>query len=183
MSETDQTAVIAFLADPATHGAASVERIDTHASIVFLAGEHAYKLKRAVRYSYLDYSTVAMRERYCRAELALNRRTAPQLYEDVRPVARDVHGRLSLGGPGEAVDWVLVMRRFDQDTLFDRMAESKALPPALMLELAEEIAFTRRPRSIASAAAMTAWLKRPPSMPATCGRRSRTRLPFATSSR
>jgi uncharacterized protein len=140
MSETEQTAIIAFLADPATHGVASVERIDTHASIVFLAGEHAYKLKRAVRYSYLDYSTVAMRERYCRAELALNRRTAPQLYEDVRPVARDVHGRLSLGGPGEAVDWVLVMRRFDQDTLFDRMAESKALPPALMLELAEEIA-------------------------------------------
>jgi aminoglycoside phosphotransferase family enzyme/predicted kinase len=140
MSETDQTAVIAFLADPATHGVASVERIDTHASIVFLAGDHAFKLKRAVRYSYLDYATVAARERYCRAELALNRRTAPQLYEDVRPVARDAEGRLSLGGPGEAVDWVLVMRRFDQDTLFDRMADRKALTPALMLDLAEAIA-------------------------------------------
>ncbi|MGH6929603.1 MAG: AAA family ATPase, partial [Dongiaceae bacterium] len=140
MSETDQTAVIAFLADPATHGVESVERIDTHASIVFLAGERAYKLKRAVRYSYLDYATVAARERYCRAELALNRRTAPQLYEDVRPVARDAEGRLSLGGAGEAVDWVLVMRRFDQDMLFDRMADRKALTPALMLELAEEIA-------------------------------------------
>jgi uncharacterized protein len=140
MSETDQTAVIAFLADPATHGVATVERIETHASIVFLAGDHAFKLKRAVRYSYLDYATVAARERYCRAELALNRRTAPQLYEEVRPVARDAGGRLSLGGAGEAVDWVLVMRRFDQDTLFDRMADRKALTPALMLDLAEAIA-------------------------------------------
>jgi aminoglycoside phosphotransferase family enzyme/predicted kinase len=140
MSESEQTDVIAYLVDPATHGVASVERIDTHASIVFLAGDHAYKLKRAVRYSYLDYSTAAMRERYCRAELALNRRTAPQLYEDVRPVTRDADGRLSLGGPGEPVDWILVMRRFDQETLFDHMAECNALTPALMLELAEEIA-------------------------------------------
>lgn len=140
MSESEQTAVIAFLADPATHGVASVERIDTHASIVFLAGDQAFKLKRAVRYSYLDYSTVAARERYCRAELALNRRTAPQLYEEVRPITRDTDGRLSVGGPGEVLDWVLLMRRFDQNTLFDRMAERRALTPALMLELAEEIA-------------------------------------------
>jgi hypothetical protein len=140
MSESEQTAVIAFLGDPATHGGASIERIDTHASIVFLAGDRAYKLKRAVRYSYLDYSTVAVRERYCRAELALNRRTAPQLYEEVRPVTRNADGRLSMGGSGEVMDWVLVMRRFDQETLFDRLAERKALTPVLMLELAEEIA-------------------------------------------
>jgi hypothetical protein len=140
MTDSEQRAVIAFLADPSTHGVASVERIDTHASVVFLAGDRAYKLKRAVRYSYLDYSTVAARERYCRAELGLNRRTAPQLYEDVRAVTRAADGRLSIGGAGDVVDWVLVMRRFDQDTLFDRLAERAALTPALMLALAEEIA-------------------------------------------
>jgi aminoglycoside phosphotransferase family enzyme/predicted kinase len=140
MSEPDQTAVIAFLADPATHGVAAVERIDTHASVVFLAGNRAFKLKRAVRYSYLDYSTVAVRERFCRAELALNRRTAPELYEEVRAISRRSDGRLSFGGAGEIVDWVLVMRRFDQDTLFDRMAERNQLTPALMLDLAEQIA-------------------------------------------
>ena len=140
MSEQDQAAVIAFLADPATHGGAAVERIDTHASIVFLAGDHAFKLKRAVRYSYLDYSTVAARERFCRAELALNRRTAPDLYEEVRAIVRDRDGSLSFGGGGKVVDWVLVMRRFDQDTLFDRMAERDQLTPTLMLDLAERIA-------------------------------------------
>jgi len=140
MNEQDQTAAIAFLADPATYGVPSVERIDTHASIVFLAGDHAFKLKRAVRYSYLDYATVAARERHCRAELALNRRTAPEIYEAVRALTRGPDGRMSFDGTGEVVDWVLVMRRFDQDTLFDRMAERNGLTPPLMLELAEQIA-------------------------------------------
>ena len=102
MSAQDQAAVIAFLADPATHGVESVERIDTHAAIVFLAGDRAFKLKRAVRFSYLDYSTLAARERFCRAELTLNRRTAPELYEEVRPIARD---------GGRAIDEVRAMLR------------------------------------------------------------------------
>ena len=68
MSVDDQGHIIAFLSDPATYGVAAVERIDTHASVVFLAGDRAYKLKRAVRFSYLDYSTLALREQYCRAE-------------------------------------------------------------------------------------------------------------------
>ena len=140
MSEWDQAAVIAFLADPASHGGAAVERIDTHASIVFLAGERAYKLKRAVRFSYLDYSTPALREQACRAELALNRRTAAELYEEVCPIARAPDGRLALGGPGAAIDWVVVMRRFDQETLFDRMAERGQLSTTLMFDLAEQIA-------------------------------------------
>jgi hypothetical protein len=135
-----QASVIAFLADPATHGGKPVERIDTHASVVFLAGDRAYKLKRAVRFSYLDYSTLAARERFCRAELALNRRTASEIYEDVCAVNRAADGRLSLGGPGEVVDWVVVMRRFEQKTLFDRMAERNALTTPLILQLAEQIA-------------------------------------------
>lgn len=140
MSVSDQAAVIAFLADPATHGGVRVERIDTHASIVFLVGERAYKLKRAVRFSYLDYSTLDARERCCRAELELNRRTAPELYEAVRFIALAPDGRMSLDGQGEIVDWVVVMRRFDQETLFDRMAAGGLLTVPLMLELADQIA-------------------------------------------
>jgi len=140
MSAQDQAAVIAFLADPASHGGAAVECIDTHASIVFLAGDRAFKLKRAVRFSYLDYSTPALREQFCRAELALNRRTAPELYEEVCPITRDPDGRLSFGGTGAVADWVVVMRRFDQDTLFDRMAERKQLSRKLMFDLVEQIA-------------------------------------------
>ena len=59
----DQSAVIEFLGAPRAHGEAAVERIETHASIVFLAGNRAWKLKRAVRYDYLDFSTAAGRRR------------------------------------------------------------------------------------------------------------------------
>lgn len=140
MIESDQSPVIAFLADPATHGGVPVERIDTHASIIFLVGDRALKLKRAVRFSYLDYSTLAARERFCRAELELNRRTAPDIYEAVHSVTRGPGRRMEFDGPGEVVDWVVVMRRFDQETLFDRMAAGGRLTVPLMLELADQIA-------------------------------------------
>ncbi|HXP94030.1 MAG TPA: hypothetical protein VN905_11230, partial [Candidatus Binatia bacterium] len=99
------------------------ERIDTHAAIVFLSGDRAYKLKRAVRFSYLDFSTLERREAACRAELALNRRTVEDLYLGVRAVTREDDGRIVFDGAGTIVDWVVEMRRFDQALLFDRLAE------------------------------------------------------------
>jgi hypothetical protein len=139
MTAADQRDVIDFLSRPDTHGGAAVERIDTHGAIVFLAGDRAYKLKRAVRFPYMDYSTRERRRAMCEAELALNRRTAPMLYEAVVPVTH-AGGRLRVGGEGEAVDWLVVMRRFDQAGLFDRLAARRALTPALMQVLAAEIA-------------------------------------------
>ena len=109
MITEDQTATIEFLAAPTTHGGESVERIDTHASIVFLAGGRAWKLKRAVRYDYLDFSTAARRKAMCEAEVRVNRRTAPSLYRGVVAVVRRADGSLALGGPGEPVDWVVEM--------------------------------------------------------------------------
>jgi aminoglycoside phosphotransferase family enzyme/predicted kinase len=135
-----QREVIEFLSRPEAFGAGPVERIETHASIVFLAGERAWKLKRAVRYSYLDYSTPEKRREACEAELALNRRTAPGLYLEVRAIRRGADGGLTLAAEGEPVDWLLVMRRFPQEALFDRMAQRGALTPALMRDLADAIA-------------------------------------------
>lgn len=142
MAESDnQSAVVDFLSEAASHGTAGpVDRIDTHCSIVFLTGERAYKLKRAVRYSYLDYSTVALREKFCRAELALNQRTAPALYLRVRSVNRTPEGTLTFDGNGKVLDWVLEMRRFREEDLFERMAESDRLTPTLMRRLADHIA-------------------------------------------
>ena len=138
----DQSALITFLSRPGTYGPGvmSVERIDTHCAVVFLAGAYAYKLKRAVRFPYLDFSTAELRRKVCRAELRINRRTAPDLYRRVIPATRRHDGPLELDGDGEPVDWLLVMARFDQDTLFDRMAMDGKLTPALMAELADEIA-------------------------------------------
>ena len=146
-AEQDQTAVVALLAAPATHGGVGpVERIDTHISHLFLIGDRVFKLKRAVRFPYLDFTTRTARHAACEAEVRVNRRTAPTLYLGVAAVLR-AGARLRLGrpdeapGPGEeAVDWLVAMRRFDQATLFDAMATRGALTPALVAELAETIA-------------------------------------------
>ena len=140
MVTEDQSAVVDFLASPATHGGARVERVDTHASIVFLAGARAFKLKRAVKYDYLDFSTVERRRQCCEAELRINRRAAPTLYRRVVPITRAVDGSLSLGGGGTPIDWLVEMDRFDEDRLFDRLAARGALDLSLMRPLATAIA-------------------------------------------
>src|SRR5689334_23514416 len=136
MSEAAQQETIAFLADPATHGGASVEQHRTHASVIFLAGTHALKLKRPVRYAFLDYSDAEKRRTACEAELALNRRTAPTLYRGVRAITRESDGSLALDGRGAAVDWVVEMRRFPDEALFSALLEAGKLGPALLQELA-----------------------------------------------
>ena len=78
MNNDSQEEVLAFLADPATHGGQEVQRIDTHAASVFLAGDGALKVKRAVRFPFLDYSTLAKRKQACEAELDVNAPYAPE---------------------------------------------------------------------------------------------------------
>lgn len=144
MITEDQSSVIAFLSSPGAHAGAVVERIDTHASIVFLAGERAWKLKRAVRYDYLDYSTADRRRLMCESEVRINRRTAPALYRGVAAVTRQGDEGLAIGGPGTPVDWLVEMTRFDQSGLFDRLAEAGVLPLHLMGRLAHAIATFHR---------------------------------------
>jgi uncharacterized protein len=142
MEGDDQREVVAFLSDPSAYGhpRASIERIDTHISVVWLVNDRAYKLKRAVKFDYVDFSTRGLRRRACEAELRLNRRTAPALYLGVRPVTREADGTLALSGSGEPLDWVVEMARFDQSTLFDRLAEREALDLGVMEPLADAIA-------------------------------------------
>jgi len=90
-----------------------VTRLETHMSWVFLAGEEVYKLKKPLRFPYLDFSTLARREAACRAELTLNRRLAPNVYKAVLPMRWSSRG-LAIGGPGDIVDWLVAMRRLDR---------------------------------------------------------------------
>ena len=140
--EDAQREVIAFLRDPASYpgDVGPVEVIETHASLVFLAGSYAYKLKRAVTYPYLDFSTPALRQAACAAELQLNRRTAPQLYLEIRAISRAPDGGLVWGRRGEPLDFVVVMRRFDQDDLLDNVAKKDGLMPPLLYALTAHIA-------------------------------------------
>ena len=137
----DQGEVIAFLSAPGAYGASGVvDRVETHSAVVFLVGDRAWKLKRAVKYDYLDFSTADRRHQCCEAEVALNRRTAPAIYRGVAAVTRDAHGRLALNGPGAPIEWLVEMNRFDDAALFDRLAERGALPARDMEGLAAAIA-------------------------------------------
>ena len=110
-------------------------RIETHASFVLLAGECAIKIKRAVRYPFLDYSTLALRKAACEAELSVNKVFAPAIYLGVVPIVCQA-GRLQIGGPGEAIEWAVSMRRFDDAATLDHIAEGGPIS----VELAESIA-------------------------------------------
>ncbi len=143
---SDQTEVIDFLSRPASHQPApdTVERIDTHGAIVFLAGDTAYKIKRAVRLAYLDFSTLEKRRAACARELEINRLTAPQLYRRNVAIVRRADGTLAFGsaeeGEGEVLEWAVEMARFDQDALLDRMASENRLRAPLMTPLTDHIA-------------------------------------------
>lgn len=137
----NQLDVIRFLMAPESYGhrPARVERMDTHGAIIFLAGDRAYKLKRAVKLAYLDFSTLEKRRAVCEREMELNSLTAPGLYLGVLPVTRDESGALRLDGRGEVADWVIAMRRFDQEQLFDRLASAGKLSLVLIERLARRI--------------------------------------------
>src|ERR1700704_2027244 len=96
-----QDEIFALLADPATHGGAAVKRVDTHTAVVFLAGERVLKVKRAVRFAFLDFSTLDKRKAACEAEIAVNRPFASELYRGVVAITREADGRLAIGGKGE----------------------------------------------------------------------------------
>jgi uncharacterized protein len=134
-----QEEVFALLSDPVTHGGAAIRRIDTHAASVFLANDRAYKVKRAVRFPFLDYSTLPKRKAACEAELAVNRPFAPQIYLGVVPITR-ADGRLALDGDGEPVEWAVEMRRFDENATLDRLADQGKFDPALADELGRVVA-------------------------------------------
>ena len=137
-----QREVIDFLCNPQSHGPGpgAIERIDTHGSLIVLYGDRAYKLKRAVTYASLDFRSLESRARACRAELALNRRTAPTLYLGLSAITRQADGSLAFDGEGAVLDWVVVMRRFPQEALLDRMAGAGTLTMDLAERLGAEIA-------------------------------------------
>ena len=111
-----------FLPIPQPIAGKKIRRIDTHASTVFLAKDRALKVKRAVRFPFLDYSTLEKRKAACEAEIKVNAPYAPQIYRGVVPITRDAGGKLTVGGSGAAVEWAVEMARFDENCTLDHLA-------------------------------------------------------------
>ena len=129
-----------FLSRPDTYGLATpVVRHETHMSWVFLAGGRAYKLKKPVRFPYLDFSTLEQREQACRAELKLNRRLAPDIYLGVVPLTDNGRG-LRLGGDGAPVDWLVVMQRLDERFMLDHLITERRVDTRRLDRLVEVLA-------------------------------------------
>jgi aminoglycoside phosphotransferase family enzyme/predicted kinase len=135
-----QEPVLALLGDPATHRGHAVKRIDTHAASVFLAGERAFKIKRAVRFPFLDFSTLEKRKAACEAELNVNRAFAPQIYRAVVAITREPDGSLALGGRGQPIEWAVEMRRFDEALTLDHLARQGRIDVALADRLGRIVA-------------------------------------------
>jgi aminoglycoside phosphotransferase family enzyme len=150
----DQSRVFAFLARGENYGCAEpVRRVDTHGAAVFLAGKDVYKVKRAVRFPLMDFSSLEKRRAACEAEVTVNAPNAAGLYLGTVPITRSQAG-FELGGDGEAVEWAVHMRRFDESRTLDRVAKMSGLSPKVLAELARAIlaAHAQAPRRGGAAA-------------------------------
>ncbi|MFT0892565.1 AAA family ATPase [Pseudochelatococcus sp. G4_1912] len=144
-----QQAVFAFLMRPESHGVTDeIKRIDTHGAVVFLAGDHVYKVKRAVRYSFMDFSTLEKRRAVCEAEIAVNSANAPGIYLGVVPILRaDKEFQLGKDGAdmeGDIVEWAVHMRRFDEASTLDHLVMRNNLPSDIAHTLAAMVVRAHR---------------------------------------
>jgi len=120
-----------------------VDRLDTHISTVLLAGTHAYKIKKPVNLGFLDFTSRELRLHYCKEELRINRRTAPQIYLDVVPIVGSrTAPRIGAGGATQpdALEHAVRMRRFDNALILDRLAQGHRLTAAHIDRLAAAVA-------------------------------------------
>lgn len=133
---------VAFLgaADAHPGEAGPVQVVETHMSVVFLSERFAHKLKKPVRYEFLDFRTLTARRRSCREEVRLNRRLAPRVYIDAVPLTVDAAGALHLDGEGEAVDWLVRMHRLPADRMLDAAIRNGTVQPGELQAVARLIA-------------------------------------------
>ncbi|HRD78282.1 MAG TPA: AAA family ATPase [Hyphomicrobiaceae bacterium] len=150
----DQTETVRALSDPALYPGrpGRIDRHETHGALVFLASDRAYKLKRSVKFAYMDLSTRDKRRRMLEREYEINRRFAPDLYLGVMAITRGRDGALRLGGDGPPVDHVLEMRRFPEDQLLSAITRRRALTDAIASDLAAAVLESHRTAPIASVA-------------------------------
>jgi aminoglycoside phosphotransferase family enzyme/predicted kinase len=147
-----QEPVFSFLAGSAAGGGRKVKRVDTHAAVLFLGDERVLKVKRAVRFAFLDFSTLDKRKAACAAELEVNRAYAPDIYRRVVAITRDADGRLALDGGGTPVEWAVEMRRFDETQALDHLAAAGRIDADLADALGRTVAVAHAHAAVVEAA-------------------------------
>jgi len=137
----EQAEAVAFL-----RNLAGSDPLETHISLVFVGADTAWKLKKAVRLAFLDFTSLEARQRFTRRELELNRAAAPGLYRDVVPIVRRVDGTLGFGEAEElpVVDWVLRMAPVPAGDFLDVVAAAGGLTPELLDALGDAVAAFHR---------------------------------------
>ncbi len=138
--------LISAMAEPHfyPHRPDRVELRQTHISYVFLAGEYVYKVKKPVRFTFLDYSTLEKRYRFCQEEVRLNRRLAPKVYLGVGPLI-EREGEFFVGegavSPGQwrIVEYAVKMRRLPEERMLDRLVAEGQVERAAMEVLAQKL--------------------------------------------
>jgi uncharacterized protein len=131
-----QEAVFRVLANPKTHGLSkAVVQVDTANAVVFLAGADVYKVKRSVKFPFMDLSTLDKRREACEAEIAVNKPLAPEIYLSTLPIIRQGE-TFALGGDGEIVEWAVHMRRFDESATLERVADREGVSAPIIEKLA-----------------------------------------------
>jgi len=135
-------AKLAFLRSPAAYlaSAGTVDVRETHMSWVFLAGERVCKLKKPVRYPFLDYSTPERRRAFCEEEVRLNRRLAPDIYLGAPALTQEADGSLRIGGAGTPVDWLVAMRRLPAARMLDAALAAGTATVAEVTRAADHLA-------------------------------------------
>lgn len=112
---------------------------ETHISHVFLAGDAVYKIKKPVRFAFLDFSSLARRRHFLQEELRLNRRLSPSVYLGVMPISSE-DNRWRLGGSGEPAEYALVMRRLPEKRMLDYLLQTGQATGPMMARLADHLA-------------------------------------------
>ncbi|WP_298865880.1 bifunctional aminoglycoside phosphotransferase/ATP-binding protein [uncultured Gimesia sp.] len=121
------------------HPVEEFQLLETHISWVLLTGPYAYKLKKHIDLGFVNFSTLALREKYCYEEIRLNHRLAPELYLDVLPIT-GTETSPEFNGTGEIIDFAVQMVQFDQKNLLSHAIERGALRAAHIDYLAQEVA-------------------------------------------
>ncbi|ENN85261.1 hypothetical protein RHSP_54582 [Rhizobium freirei PRF 81] len=141
----DQSKVTSFLKHSLSRDGDPVQMMETHISRIFLSGDRAYKMKRAVLLPYVDFSTLDKRRTACLREIELNGPTAPGIYLAMRTITQAPDGEFAIDGEGSAIETIVEMKRFDQSLLLDHVAQSGGLTAQMMTALAGAIVqFHRR---------------------------------------